>query len=140
RIGRRRILRGRLRRPRVLRRRFVYRSTPSMVRRAPTTKPAVAPVIAPELRPRRPRSETKRERNGDAYANGWHGRTLIPTRRGFGCRASHRMRTFLLSTWLGSFHVTRAGTGFCGAHPTFASKTVPSDEDVMELRRRVWPQ
>src|SRR5262249_61366664 len=78
-IGRRRILRGRLlRRPRGLRRRFVCRSMPSMVRRAPTTTPAVAPIIAPELRPRRPGSETKRERNGDAYANGWHGRDHNP--------------------------------------------------------------
>src|SRR5215831_14919804 len=81
-IGRRRILRGRLlRRARGLRRRFVCRSMPSMVRRVPTTTPAVAPVIAPELRPRRLGSETKRERNGDAYANGWHGRTIIQTRR-----------------------------------------------------------
>src|SRR6516165_7425841 len=80
-IGRRRFLRGQLpRRPRVLRRRFVCRSMPSMVRGAPTTTPAVAPVIAPELRLRRPGSETKRERNGDAYANGWHGRTIIQTR------------------------------------------------------------
>src|SRR6516165_12234919 len=81
-IGRLRILRGRLlRRPRGLRRRFVCRSMPSMVRRVPTTTPAVAPVIAPELRPRRPGSETKYERNGDAYANGWHGRTIIQTWR-----------------------------------------------------------
>src|SRR6516164_1432066 len=84
-IGHRRILHGLLWRPRGLRLlwrlrgprpRFVCRSTHSMVRRART--PAVAPVIvgviAPELGPRRPRSKTKRERNGDAYANGWHGR------------------------------------------------------------------
>jgi len=50
----------------------------SMVRRAPTAAPAVAPVIAPELRPRRRCGETKRERNGDAYANGWHGRYHNP--------------------------------------------------------------
>src|SRR5262250_1315538 len=61
-IGRRRILHRRLRRPGGLRRRFVgrRRRTPhSMVRRAPTATPAVAP----ELRPRRPRGETKSERN-----------------------------------------------------------------------------
>src|SRR6516162_9641681 len=74
-----RILRGRLRRPRSLRRRFVCRVSPhSMVRRAPTITPAVAPVIAPELGPRRPRNETKRERNRDAYANGWHDRYYNP--------------------------------------------------------------
>jgi hypothetical protein len=76
-IGQRRILHGRLRRLRGLRRRFVgrmLRRPHSMVPRPPTATPAVAPVIvrviAPELCPRRPRGETKRERNGDAYANG----------------------------------------------------------------------
>ena len=72
-IGQRRILHG----LRGLRRRFVgrmLRRPHSMVPRPPTATPAVAPVIvrviAPELCPRRPRGETKRERNGDAYANG----------------------------------------------------------------------
>src|SRR5215467_30686 len=96
-IGQRRILHGRLRRLRLRRLRlrrlrlrrlrgmrplFVRRSPHSMVQRAPTTTPAVArvivPVVAPELRPRRPRGETKRERNGDACANGWHGRYHNP--------------------------------------------------------------
>jgi hypothetical protein len=66
--GQRRILPGRLRRPRGLRRRFVgrrRRRPHSMVWRAPTPTPTVAPVIvpviAPELRPRRPRARGRRQ-------------------------------------------------------------------------------